>query len=140
MIFPGFDVPGRWWRGNLHGHSDRSDGCLPAEEVCRRYAAEGYDFTCVTDHFLGCYGFPLTDTVPMRRDGFTTLLGAELHSGAMQNGELWHILAVGLPPDFAPPTADGFAVVEGMETGPRSPAARARRGPLSPSPIRSGPA
>lgn len=119
MIFPGFDVPGRWWRGNLHGHSDRSDGCLPAEEVCRRYAAEGYDFTCVTDHFLGCYGFPLTDTVPMRRDGFTTLLGAELHSGAMQNGELWHILAVGLPPDFAPPTADGFAVVEGMETGPQ---------------------
>lgn len=121
--FPGFDAPGRFWRGNLHGHSDRSDGCLPPEEVCRRYAAEGYDFTCVTDHFLGCYGYPLTDTAAFRKGGFTTIPGAELHSGAMANGELWHILAVGLPPDFAPPEAPDFSVHAGMETA----AALARR-------------
>ena len=30
MIFPGFDAPGRWWRGNLHGHSNASDGVLTA--------------------------------------------------------------------------------------------------------------
>ena len=31
--------------------------------------------------------------------------GSQLHGGRMANGELWRILAVGLPPDFAPPEA-----------------------------------
>ncbi|MEM0945003.1 MAG: phosphotransferase, partial [Pseudomonadota bacterium] len=39
-----FTKPGRFWRGNLHTHSDRSDGVHPASEVCRRYAEAGYDF------------------------------------------------------------------------------------------------
>ena len=45
-------------------------------------------------------GTPANQSRPVDA-GFTTLLGAELHSGAMANGELWHILAVGLPEDFA---------------------------------------
>ena len=93
---PAFTAKGRFWRGNLHTHSTRSDGVLSPEEVCRRYKAEGYDFMALTDHFVGAYGYPIVDTVPMRDAGFTTILGAELHSGAMANGELWHILAVGL--------------------------------------------
>ena len=118
MIFPGFDAPGRFWRGNLHTHSHISDGCLSPEEVCRRYADEGYDFLALTDHFVGRYGYPIVDTTGYRREGFTTLLGAELHSGAMENGELWHILAVGLPADFAPSHTPDFHPVAGQETGP----------------------
>lgn len=72
----------------------------------------------LTDHFVGCFGYPVADTVPFRAEGFTTLIGAELHSGPMSNGELWHILAVGLPPDFAPGNAPDFRVQPGMETGP----------------------
>ncbi|WP_417743509.1 CehA/McbA family metallohydrolase [Salipiger sp.] len=125
MLLPAFSAPGRFWRGNLHTHSDRSDGGLTPQEVCRRYRAEGYDFLALTDHFVGAYGYPITDTVPFREAGFTTLLGAEIHSGAMSNGELWHILAVGLPEDFQPPHAPGFAPVAGQETGPQI-AARAR--------------
>lgn len=113
-----FTNPGRFWRGNLHTHSTRSDGVLAPAEVCRRYRAEGYDFLALTDHFIGSYDYPIVDTVPFRDDAFTTILGAELHSGAMLNGELWHILAVGLPPDFARPHAPGFLPVEGQETGP----------------------
>jgi hypothetical protein len=113
-----FSAPGRFWRGNLHTHSTRSDGVLDPAEVCRRYRAEGYDFLALTDHFIGRYGYPIVDTVPMRTDGFTTILGAELHSGPMANGELWHILAVGLPADFAPGHAPDFGVHPGMETGP----------------------
>ncbi len=113
-----FSSSGRFWRGNLHTHSTRSDGRLPPEEVCRRYRAEGYDFIALTDHFIGLYDYPIVDTKPMRGDGFTTILGAELHSGAMENGELWHILAVGLPEDFAPANAPHFMTVEGQETGP----------------------
>ena len=119
MIRPSaFGAPGRFWRGNLHTHSTRSDGVLDPAEVCRRYRAEGYDFMALTDHFVGSYGYPIVDTVPMRAAGFTTILGAELHSGPMANGELWHILAVGLPPDFAPGNAPDFHVHPGMETGP----------------------
>lgn len=120
-----FSIPGRFWRGNLHTHSTRSDGVLDPAEVCRRYKAEGYDFIALTDHFVGRYGYPIVDTTAYRCEGFTTLLGAELHSGAMQNGELWHILAVGLPADFAPANAPDFKPVAGQETGPQI-AARAR--------------
>ena len=113
-----FSAPGRFWRGNLHTHSTRSDGVLRPEEVCRRYRAQGYDFLALTDHFIGAYGYPIVDTLPCRCDGFTTILGAELHSGPMENGELWHILAVGLPPGFIPPDTPHFTVVPGMESGP----------------------
>ena len=113
-----FTAPGRFWRGNLHTHSTRSDGVLPPEEVCRRYCAEGYDFLALTDHFIGRYGYPIVDTVPFRGKGFTTILGAELHSGAMANGELWHILAVGLPADFAPALSPDFHPRQGQESGP----------------------
>ncbi|NCO85765.1 MAG: PHP domain-containing protein [Rhodobacterales bacterium] len=120
-----FTAPGRFWRGNLHTHSTLSDGVLAPAEVCRRYKAEGYDFIALTDHFIGLYGYPLADTVPFRDADFTTLLGAELHSGALENGDLWHILAVGLPADFSPPNAPHFRPVTGQESGPEI-AARAR--------------
>jgi hypothetical protein len=115
---PAFTAPGRFWRGNLHTHSNRSDGVLDPEEVCRRYRAEGYDFLALTDHFVGRYGYPIINTIPFRTNSFTTILGAELHSGAMANGELWHILAVGLPTDFAPSHSPDFKPVAGQESGP----------------------
>ncbi|MEO0401052.1 MAG: CehA/McbA family metallohydrolase [Pseudomonadota bacterium] len=118
MIDPAFATPGRFWRGNIHTHSNLSDGVLDPVEVCRRYKAEGYDFIALTDHFIGHYDYPIADTVPFRDDDFTTILGAELHSGAMENGELWHILAVGLPADFAPSHTPDFKPVQGQETGP----------------------
>lgn len=103
MPFDFFEQPGRFWRGNLHTHSDRSDGGLSPEEVSRRYKAMGYDFYCLSDHFLKKYGFPITDTTEHRDGSFATLIGAELHAGSLANGEMWHILANGLPLDFAPP-------------------------------------
>lgn len=114
--FP-FDQPGRFWRGNLHCHSTLSDGKLPAAEVCRRYQEAGYDFISLTEHFMANYDFPIADTRPFRSAGFTTLIGSELHAGETEMGGVWHILAVGLPLDFAPPTA--------QESGPQL-AARAR--------------
>lgn len=126
MPLSAFTAPGTFWRGNLHTHSDLSDGALSVQEVCRRYKAEGYDFISLTDHFVGPYNYPIADTVPFRDDSFTTILGAELHSGAMENGELWHILCVGLPADFAPSNSPGHAPVPDQETGPEI-AARARQ-------------
>ncbi|MBL4768328.1 MAG: CehA/McbA family metallohydrolase [Rhodobacteraceae bacterium] len=120
-----FTAPGSFWRGNLHTHSTRSDGALDPGEVCRRYKAEGYDFIALTDHFVGLFDYPITDTSPYRDDRFTTILGAEVHSGAMENGDLWHILAIGLPADFAPSNSPDFRPQADQETGPEL-AARAR--------------
>jgi len=101
-----FTQPGRFWKGNLHTHSTASDGRLSAEAVCRRYREAGYRFIAMTDHFMQKYNFPLTHTHAYRTDDFTTLLGAELHTGRPELGDTWHILAVGLPPDFAPTAPD----------------------------------
>ncbi len=97
-----FSRPGKFWRGNLHTHSTLSDGALPVEEVVRRYQAVGYDFVAMTEHFIPHFNWPVADTRQLRGNGFTTLIGAELHAPVTSAGEFWHIVAVGLPLDFAP--------------------------------------
>ncbi|HET6299656.1 MAG TPA: CehA/McbA family metallohydrolase [Kribbella sp.] len=99
-----FGLPGRFWRGNLHAHSNLSDGALSPEELCGIYQEAGYDFVAVTDHFRAKYGFPLTDTRALRSSGFTTLLGAELHAPRTEFSSEWHIIALGLPLGFPPPS------------------------------------
>lgn len=95
-----FSAPGRFYKGNLHMHSTRSDGGRDPACVCALYRDAGYDFVSLTDHFLEKYDFPVTDTAGFRTGAFTTLIGAELHAPATSLGELWHILANGLPLDF----------------------------------------
>ncbi|MEM7129498.1 MAG: CehA/McbA family metallohydrolase [Chloroflexota bacterium] len=104
-----FDKSGRFWRGNLHCHSTNSDGLKTPEEVCQLYREAGYHFISLTDHFLAQYNFPLTDTRVFRQDDFTTLLGAELHTDKTEFGSVWHILANGLPLDFAPTSPEESA-------------------------------
>jgi predicted metal-dependent phosphoesterase TrpH len=106
-----FQRRGRFYRGNLHTHSNISDGALTPEAVCAHYREAGYDFLALTDHFLPEYGFPVVDTKPFRTNRFTTIPGAEVHAPANSHGEEWHILAVGLPEDF-PPTGDAESGVE----------------------------
>lgn len=101
-----FAKPGRFYKGNLHTHSTRSDGRLSPEAVCAFYRRMGYDFLSLTDHFLKQFGWPIVDTRPFDTPDFVTLIGAELHAGQTSAGELWHILANGLPLDFAPPAPD----------------------------------
>lgn len=112
-----FSTPGRFWRGNLHTHSFASDGAMSPEQVVEAYKRAGYDFLQISDHFIERYQFPMTDTRAFRSNNFTTLIGAELHAMGTEVGELWHILAAGLPLDFPAPTP--------TETGPEL-AARAR--------------
>jgi hypothetical protein len=106
---PAFTTPGRFFKGNLHTHSNRSDGALEPEAVCAAYRDAGYDFLALTDHFLPTYGFPIVDTRPFRTNSFTTILGAEVHAPATSLGELWHLLAVGLPEDLAHTASDETA-------------------------------
>ncbi len=70
----------------------------------------GNDFIQFSDHFLERFGWPIADTRRWRSNNFTTLIGAELHAPATKVGELWRIVAAGLPLDFAAP--------DSAETGP----------------------
>ena len=112
-----FSAPGRFWRGNIHTHSNLSDGKLAPAEVVQAYKDAGYDFMQLSEHFIGNFDWPIADTRSFRSNDFTTLIGAELHAPVTAVGELWHIVAAGLPLDF-PKNLDG-------ETGVRV-AARAR--------------
>jgi hypothetical protein len=104
-----FAMPGRFWRGNLHTHSTRSDGHLEPAETVAWYRDNGYDFVALTDHCVKRYGAAITDTRPFRTDTFTTLIAAELHAPRTAVGNLWHIVAAGLPLDFAPPAPGEMA-------------------------------
>ncbi|HYI24992.1 MAG TPA: hypothetical protein VD767_06235 [Thermomicrobiales bacterium] len=103
--FP-FDKPGQYYRGNIHSHSTNSDGLLSPSDVVNAYRDRDYDFVAITDHFMGRYNFPITDSSPFRTSTFTTLFGAEIHVPGLQNGIVWDLLAVGLPVDFAPVNPD----------------------------------
>ncbi|MGD0639411.1 MAG: CehA/McbA family metallohydrolase [Roseiarcus sp.] len=112
-----FSTPGRFRRGNLHTHSTLSDGALPPQGVIEAYKGAGYDFVQLSEHFLARFGWPIADTRRWRCNDFTTLIGGELHAPGTKVGELWHILAAGLPLDFPAP--------QPTESGPEL-AARAR--------------
>ena len=106
-----FAMPGRFWRGNLHTHTTMSDGNLEPAETVAWYRDNGYDFVAISDHYVRRFAPCVTDTRAFRGNGFTTLLGAELHAPRTAVGNLWHIVASGLPVDFEP-VAPG-------ETGPQ---------------------
>lgn len=97
-----FDKPGQFYRGNIHGHTTESDGHWTPDQYIQQYRQAGYDFVAITDHFMQRFDYPLIDTTKYRTEDFTTLLGAELHHDQIKFGTIWHMLAVGLPLDFAP--------------------------------------
>ena len=60
MPFEFFSNKGNFFKGNLHGHSNYSDGKLTPEDVCNAYIEKGYDFISITDHFLKMFNYPIT--------------------------------------------------------------------------------
>lgn len=40
----------KYLKGNLHVHTNASDGKYSVEEVCQKYGSMGYDFLAITDH------------------------------------------------------------------------------------------
>lgn len=43
---------GKFYKGNLHTHTTRSDGSGEPWEVAERYRQEGYSFLAITDHWV----------------------------------------------------------------------------------------
>jgi hypothetical protein len=85
-----FIAPGKWYKGNLHTHTGKSDGQLDPEEVVRRYRGAGYDFLALTDHGI-------VARVEHPSDGnFLLMLGVEMSGDRCEAGEPVHVVAFGL--------------------------------------------
>ena len=65
-------VHAAWYKGQLHCHSNKSDGSLSPEALVSLYQGYGYHFVVVTDHNQ------VTNTTAYRTSTFLTLPGAEL--------------------------------------------------------------
>ena len=94
-----------YFKGNLHGHSNHSDGALNPQEVVNKYKEIGYDFTCLSDHLWKDAKFAaetVLETKHLNQKDFITIPSAELHCLGKKyvKDELWHIVANGLPLDF----------------------------------------
>jgi hypothetical protein len=81
---------GQWVRGNLHTHTDRSDGQRPPQAVIDDYAARKYDFLMVSDHDQ------FTDPDQFESRGMVMICGNEISA----NGP--HLLHVNVRRAVAP--------------------------------------
>jgi hypothetical protein len=79
----------RWWKGNLHVHSTRSDGGKTPAELASLYAGAGYDFIVLADHWAA--GVP--DDLP-RPSPLAMLDGVEL-DGVDSTGASFHVVCIG---------------------------------------------
>lgn len=109
----GFETTGPWLKGNLHCHSNRSDGTQTPTEVARAYADRGYDFLAISDHYEQRWGWTLTEPGDVETD-LVLLRSAELSSAhwvdpfPTSDPDVYWVTAVGLPEKFdaRPPDCD----------------------------------
>jgi len=85
-----FLLPGRFYRGNTHTHSLRSDGVASIEERCAAYRQQGYDFLAITDHDVANAVDHCTT------HGFLAVPGIELHPANPYGGDMYHIVGIGV--------------------------------------------
>jgi len=90
-----FEMPGRWFKGNLHTHTTRSDGVLGVEDRIAAYREAGYDFIALTDHFV------VSNDAGRSTSDFLVLDGVECHTVGPDPGEIWHLVGLDVPPDLA---------------------------------------
>jgi hypothetical protein len=85
-----FKAEGKWYKGNLHTHTNNSDGAWSPNRVVDDYISNGYDFIFITDHSK------VTDVSNLSKNGFLTLSGEELGGGKTELGQSYHIVALNL--------------------------------------------
>lgn len=95
-----------WYKGNLHMHTDRSDGHASLPEALHIYEKNGYDFVAVTDHRRpgatiepGTAG--IVDDTEIRMNNMLLLSGVEWDTGGRNTDEegdvpTFHILGIGM--------------------------------------------
>lgn len=76
----------KWYKGNLHAHTNISDGEFSVNECLSLYRENGYDFIAITDHWK--WNFLPFDS------GITVLPGCEYDFGTKCSTGVYHIVAI----------------------------------------------
>ena len=84
-----FAAPGRWYRGNLHTHTTKSDGRMSPKQMVDWHATHGYDFLSLTEHRF------LLDPSPYLREGLLLIPGIEVDGHDRLSGR-YHLVGLGL--------------------------------------------
>ncbi|MEM2925868.1 MAG: CehA/McbA family metallohydrolase [Candidatus Bathyarchaeia archaeon] len=87
-----FEVEGRWFKGNLHAHTNESDGILSPEQIIYLYQKNGYSFLSITDH--GKLTRRKGDQQPI--EGFLLIPGEEIAVGKTDLGTNYHFVILGI--------------------------------------------
>lgn len=91
-----FTAPGEWLKGNLHTHTNQSDGQPSPQQTVDIYAEHAYDFLSLTDHNR------LTDVSVLDSKGLTLIPGCELNGGRAALGQNYHLVVIGQHTEVAP--------------------------------------
>ena len=112
---------GKWFRGNTHTHTIRSDGDSPPDSVARWYRDHGYQFLFITDHET------LTDPAPLnarygKPGAFLLIQGQEVtqrvtDSAHADGRRQAHVNALGLSAVVVPQGTKGVATGITMAEG-----------------------
>ncbi|MFB3891039.1 MAG: CehA/McbA family metallohydrolase [Phycisphaerae bacterium] len=91
-----FDLPGRWYKANLHTHTTVSDGTLPPAQRVAQYRDAGYDVLALTDHGV------TNDVSPFTGGRMLVISGIEMHPPCPSlPGSNYHLVGLGVPRGFA---------------------------------------
>lgn len=82
-----FEGEGRFFKGNLHTHTEKSDGKRPVAEVVNIYKSLGYDFIAITDHNRVFKSDEFNDSVYI-------IPGLEIHSVKPDSDHTHHVVAL----------------------------------------------
>lgn len=83
-----FEDKGRFFKGNLHTHTDKSDGKRNIDEIVGIYKSKGYDFIAVTDHNI------VFKSDKYNRNGFYIVPAVEIHSQCETDVGTHHMVAL----------------------------------------------
>ncbi len=85
-----FKVEGKWFKGNVHAHTTRSDGTKTPEELINIYREGGYDFLSITDHSI------IVEPSELDGKGLLLVPGGEMCIGRSEAGQWYHIVVLGV--------------------------------------------
>jgi len=86
-----FAAEGRWFKGNLHMHTTRSDGKKDPWAAVQWYKENGYDFVAITDHRRA----PEPEDIASS-ESFLVIPGEEIDLVDAKTGVPYHIVCLGV--------------------------------------------
>ncbi|MHC4714742.1 MAG: CehA/McbA family metallohydrolase, partial [Planctomycetota bacterium] len=83
-----YTEPQRWLKGNLHVHTNRSDGTDEPDDLVAMYRDDNYDFLSITDHLM------LSEGASPAADGMIMFRGEECNTETESGKPILHIVAI----------------------------------------------